>query len=237
MNQDLDQLSLNVALEDYVSLDKFIDCKSTQDFLNFLRSTISDNSISNLYFIWGAEGVGKSYIMQSLNREFLDLGKKTFHLSLADKRISSHEIFQNLDSMDIVIIENIDHLPADEAWESEVFKLLNEALSVNTKIYISSQVVSKDLRISLKDLMSRLSYCTAIEVPEISQEEKIEALKQSSSRKGINLDTKTIQYIINNTSRSLSDLLQLINDIDSFSLKKKKKVSVSLVKEFLNTKN
>ena len=85
--------------------------------------------------------------------------------------------------------------------------------------------------------MSRLSYCTAIEVPEISQEEKIEALKQSSSRKGINLDTKTIQYIINNTSISLSDLLQLINDIDSFSLKKKKKVSVSLVKEFLNTKN
>jgi DnaA family protein len=85
--------------------------------------------------------------------------------------------------------------------------------------------------------MSRLSYCTAIEVPEISQEEKIEALKQSSNRKGINLDTKTIQYIINNTSRSLSDLLQLINDIDSFSLKKKKKVSVSLVKEFLNTKN
>ena len=109
--------------------------------------------------------------------------------------------------------------------------------SGNTKIYISSQVVSKDLRISLKDLMSRLSYCTAIEVPEISQEEKIEALKQSSNRKGINLDTKTIQYIINNTSRSLSDLLQLINDIDSFSLKKKKKVSVSLVKEFLNTKN
>ena len=56
MNQDLDQLSLNVALEDYVSLDKFIDCKSTQDFLNFLRSTISDNSISRLIKLIVAPG-------------------------------------------------------------------------------------------------------------------------------------------------------------------------------------
>ena len=75
-----------------------------------------------------------------------------------------------------------------------------------------------------------------IEIPEISQEEKIEALTQSSERRGIFLDTKTIQFIINNTSRSLSDLLRLIDEIDSFSLKKKKKVTPSLIRELLKVR-
>ena len=236
MNQNQDQLSLNIGLDDYVSLDKFIHCNSTQDFLYYLKSTISDDSISNLYFIWGGQGVGKSYLMQALNREFISLGKKTFHMSLRDNRITSPEVFQNLESMDVVLIENIDNLQKHEDWESEIFKLLNSALTGQTKIYLSSRLVAKDLGVLLKDLESRLSYCTAVEVPEITQEEKIEALKQSSLRKGITLDIKTIQYIVNNTSRSLSDLLQLMNDMDNFSLKRKKKVSPALIREFLQLK-
>ena len=80
MNQDLDQLSLNIKLDDYVSLDKYIDCNSTKDFLNFIKSTLADDSVSNLFYIWGVKGVGKAYIMQALNREFIALGKKTFHV-------------------------------------------------------------------------------------------------------------------------------------------------------------
>jgi len=66
--------------------------------------------------------------------------------------------------------------------------------------------------------------------------EKKQALLQSSKRKGLLLDDKTIKYIISYTSRSLSDLLRLLNELDSFSLKKKKKISPSLVREMVNTK-
>jgi len=61
-------------------------------------------------------------------------------------------------------------------------------------------------------------------------------LLQSSERKGFLLDSKTIKYIISYTSRSLSDLLRLLNELDSFALKKKKKISPSLVREMVNTK-
>jgi DnaA family protein len=83
------------------------------------------------------------------------------------------------------------------------------------------------------DLRSRLSYFTAIEIPEITQAEKIEALSQSSRRKGFDLDKNSLQYIINHTSRSLSDLLGLIDDLDGYALKKKKKVTAALVRELL----
>ena len=175
--------------------------------------------------------------MQALNREFINLDKRTFHLSLNDKRVSSHEILQNLESLDVILIENIDSLPKDEEWETQIFSLINNALTSKIKIYLSSCKVSKDLQISLKDLQSRLSYFTAIEIPEISNEEKLDALSQSSARKGFDLDTKTKEFIINNTSRGLSDLLQLLNDLDVYSLKKKKKVTPSLIRQLLKVRS
>ena len=237
MSESPDQLSLNIKLDDSVSLDKFIECESNIDCLNFLRNTLKEDSISNLFYIWGREGVGKSYIMQALNREFINLDKRTFHLSLNDKRVSSHEILQNLESLDVILIENIDSLPKDEEWETQIFSLINNALTSKIKIYLSSCKVAKELQLSLKDLQSRLSYFTAIEIPEISNEEKLDALSQSSARKGIDLDTKTKEFIINNTSRGLSDLLQLLNDLDAYSLKKKKKVTPSLIRQLLKVRS
>ena len=237
MSESPDQLSLNIKLDDSVSLDKFIECDSNIDCLTFLRNTLKEDSISNLFYIWGREGVGKSYIMQALNREFINLDKRTFHLSLNDKRVSSHEILQNLESLDVVLIENIDSLPNDEEWETQIFSLINNALTSKIKIYLSSSKVSKELQIGLKDLQSRLSYFTAIEIPEISHEEKLDALSQSSARKGIDLDAKTKEFIINNTSRGLSDLLQLLNDLDVYSLKKKKRVTTSLIRQLLKVRS
>ena len=236
MNKPPEQLHLNVQLDDSVSLDKFINCNSTKDFLTILSNTTEDNSISNFYLIWGNEGRGKSYVMRGLNRNYLEGGKQTFQFSFRDKRVTSTDILSNLDSLGAIFIEDFEFMKTSEDWERAVFNLINDCIISGTKIYLSSNVVAKDLPIRLKDLASRLSSFTAIEIPEITEEEKIQALLQSSRRKGFLLDNKTVKYIISYTSRSLSDLLRLLNELDSFSLKKKKKISPSLVREMLNTK-
>ena len=232
-----DQLNLNIKLDDSVSLDKFINCESNKEALSFLKKSLEKESVSNLFFIWGEEGVGKSYIMQALNKELINLNKQTLHLSLGDSRITSPEILKNLDSLDAILIEKLDKLERTNDWEMQLFNLINEALNSQRKIYLSSNIVSKDLAIELKDLKSRLSYFTAIEIPEITQDEKIDAIYQSSERKGIELDKKTVDFILNHTSRSLSDLLRFINEIDLYSLKKKKKVTPYLIRELLKVKS
>ena len=89
----------------------------------------------------------------------------------------------------------------------------------------------------LRDLRSRLLAFTAIEIPEITENEKIEALNQSAERKGIKLEEKTVKYILTYTSRNLSDLLRLLSELDDFSLEKKKKLSPSLVRELLSQRS
>ena len=236
MNKPPEQLHLNVQLDDSISLHKFISCDSTKDFLNILNNAIQDNSISNFYLLWGNKGRGKSYVMQGLHRKYIEDSKQTFHFSFRDKKATSPEILMNLDSLEAVFIEDLELMEISEDWERAIFNLINGCYVSGTKIFLSSNLVSKDLPIRLKDLSSRLSSFTAIEVPEITEEEKIQALVQSSERKGLLLDDKTISYIISYTSRSLSDLLRLLNELDSFSLQKKKKISPSLVREMLSTK-
>lgn len=236
MSKPPEQLHLNVQLDDSISVDKFIKCDSTKDFLNIITNTTDDHFVSNFYFIWGDKGRGKSYILRGLHKQYLEAGKQTFHFSFKDKRLSSPLILSNLESLEAIFIENFESMDLSEDWEKAMFNLINGCYISGTKIYLSSEIVSKDLSVNLVDLASRLSSFTAIEIPEITEEEKIEALLQSSKRKGFILDEKTIKYIINYTSRSLSDLLKLLNELDSFSLKKKKKISPSLVREMVNTK-
>ena len=236
MNKFPEQLHLKVQLDDSIKLGNFISCDSTKDFLNILNNTADDNSISNFYLIWGNEGRGKTYVMRALHRKYLEDDKQAFHFSFKDKKVTSSEILTNLDSLEAVFIEDLHSMEISGGWEKAMFNLINGCYISGTKIYLSSEIVSKDLSVNLVDLASRLSSFTAIEIPEITEEEKIEALLQSSKRKGFILDEKTIKYIINYTSRSLSDLLKLLNELDSFSLKKKKKISPSLVREMVNTK-
>ena len=236
MNKPPEQLHLNVQLDDSISLDKFIACSSTEDFLKILKNSTLDQSISSSYLIWGDKGRGKSYVMQGLHRRYIDETKTTFHFSFKDKRVNSPEILMNLDSLEALFIEDFELMEDSEDWEKAMFNLINECYMSGTRIYLSSNTVTKDLGIRLTDLASRLSSFTAIEIPEITEEEKIEALIQSSERKGFVLDEKTVKYIVSYTSRNLSDLLKLLNELDSFSLQKKRKISPSLVRELLSTK-
>jgi DnaA family protein len=235
--KDPKQLFLDIKLDESVSLENFIRCNSTNIALSILSNIMESSSISNSFLLWGRSGVGKSYLMHALNRDFLRQNMNTAFISLSDPRINEPTILEGLDQMDAVFIEDVSELRDSEDWESPLFNLINQSLINETKLVFSSNCVAQDLGVTLKDLRSRLSAFTAVEIPEITEKEKIEALMQSAARKGIELEEKTVKYILTYTSRNLSDLLRLLSELDEFSLEKKKKLSPSLVRELLSQRS
>ena len=100
-------------------------------------------------------------------------------------------------------------------------------------MFFTSNLVAKNLSIKLDDLRSRIVAFPAFELPEITEEEKLTALEESAKRKGLVFEDRVLVYILNHTSRSLADLLKLMFDLDTYSLEKKRKISIPLVKELL----
>ena len=104
------QLLLDIKLDESVSLENFIKCDSTDVALNILSNIVKSSSISNSFLLWGKEGVGKSYLMHALNRDFLSQELNTAFIVLSDSRMNEPAILQGLDQMDAVFIEDVNEL-------------------------------------------------------------------------------------------------------------------------------
>lgn len=231
------QLHLDITLESSKELSNFILCDSTRFLLLTIEDFLLNDSDVNFLFLWGRKGVGKSYLLRAVNKEYLKKKKNTAFISFSNPLVNSPQILKGLEKYDIIFIEDLHLMPQKKDWEIAVFNLFNLCLNERTRLFFTSLKTAKNLNISLPDLSSRLVAINSLEVPEITEEEKSTAIREASDRRGMNLDGKVLQYILNHTSRSLSDLLKLISDLDSFSLEKQRKLSIPLIKELLANDN
>ena len=230
------QLNLDVKLDEAVNLKNFILCPSTEIVLKASKDFISGSDTTSTFFLWGKKGTGKNYLLHSINREFLEKRLHSAFISFNQSVLGSPSILEGLEELDVIFIESMEKFPSLKEWELGLFNLINACLLKKCKIFVSSKVTAKDLDINLADLKSRLLAFTAFELPEITEDEKLVAMKEAASRKGWELEENVLTYILTHTSRNLSDLMSLLNDLDTLSLEKKRKVSIALVRELISNK-
>ena len=230
------QLNLDVKLDEAINLNNFIICPSTEIILKASRDFISGSDTTKTFFLWGKKGTGKNYLLHSINREFLNKKLNSAFVSFENSSLDNPSVFEGLEELDVIFIESLEQFPCLKEWELALFNLINACLIKGCKIFISSKVTAKHLEINLVDLKSRLLAFPAFELPEINEHEKIKAMKEAASRKGWELEDNVLSYILTHTSRNLSDLMSLMNELDTFSLEKKRKVSIALVRELISNK-
>ena len=230
------QLNLDVKLDEAINLNNFIICPSTEIILKASRDFISGSDTTKTFFLWGKRGTGKNYLLHSINREFLVKKLHSAFISFENGLLDNPSVLEGLEELDVIFIESMEQFPSLKEWELALFNLINAFLLRDCKIFISSKVTAKHLEINLVDLKSRLLAIPAFELPEINEDEKLKAMKEAASRKGWELEDNVLSYILTHTSRNLSDLMSLMNELDTFSLEKKRKVSIALVRELISNK-
>ncbi len=230
------QLNLDVKLDEAININNFIICPSTEIILKASRDFISGPDTTKTFFLWGKKGAGKNYLLHSINREFLEKKLHSAFISFENSLLDNPSVLDGLEDLDVIFIESMEQFPSSKEWELALFNLINACLLKDCKIFISSQVTAKHMEINLVDLKSRLLAFPAFELPEINEDEKLKAMQEAASRKGWELEDNVLSYILTHTSRNLSDLMSLMNELDTFSLEKKKKVSIALVRELISNK-
>ena len=230
------QLNLDVKLDEAININNFIICPSTEIILKASRDFISGPETTKTFFLWGKKGAGKNYLLHSINREFLEKKLHSAFISFENSLLDNPSVLDGLEDLDVIFIESMEQFPSSKEWELALFNLINACLLKDCKIFISSQVTAKHMEINLVDLKSRLLAFPAFELPEINEDEKLKAMQEAASRKGWELEDNVLSYILTHTSRNLSDLMSLMNELDTFSLEKKKKVSIALVRGLISNK-
>ena len=172
--------------------------------------------------VYGPKKSGKSY----LTKIFSDKTKsKIFDSRNINKNNLELILFQN-----VLIIEDIDFFSDEVLFQT----ILNDFISKNKFIYLTSNKLSGSIRFKLKDLISRLSSLVAVAITNPSDELFYQILTKMLSDKQINITKKEIDFILKNIERSYESASKFVKNLDELSLLYKKKINTKIINQAIN---
>jgi len=134
----------------------------------------------------------------------------------------------NCDSF--VAVDDVDQL--DDAEQIGLFGLYNQMRDSGGLLLVSGK--ESPLNLELRDdLRTRLGWGLVYQVHGLSDDEKVQALKQHAHERGFALPVEVAQYLLRHGRRDLPSLMQVLDALDEHSLRLHRVPSVPLLKEVL----
>jgi chromosomal replication initiation ATPase DnaA len=175
--------------------------------------------------IYGPKKSGKSYLT------------KIFSDKTNSKIFDGRNV--NKDHLDLILNQKVLIIDNVELFNDEVFfqTILNDFISKNKFIYLTSNKLAGSISFKLKDLISRLNSLVAVAITNPSDDLFYQILTKMLSDKQINITAKEINFILKNIERSYDAASKFVKSLDELSLLYKKKINTKIINQALTDIN
>ena len=175
--------------------------------------------------IYGPKKSGKSYLT------------KIFSDKTNSKIFDGRNV--NKDHLDLILNQKVLIIDNVELFNDEVFfqTILNDFISKNKFIYLTSNKLAGSISFKLKDLISRLNSLVAVAITNPSDDLFYQILTKMLSDKQINITAKEINFILKNIERSYDAASKFVKSLDELSLLYKKKINTKIINQALANTN
>lgn len=198
--------------------------------MNFITDKIPD-----CVYLSGAEGTGKSHLLQAVCNAADEAGFLAIYLPLSQLvSFEPQSVLESVVDVDVLALDDIDSVLGNPAWQEALFHLYNLRLAKEKPLYFAAKLPARLLALELADLQSRLTACLAFQLPIMSDEEKIAMLQVLGANRGIGINEASATFIVQRSDRSMVGLIQVLEKLDQASLVAKRKVTVPFIKQLLN---
>ncbi|PLY14309.1 MAG: DnaA regulatory inactivator Hda [Sedimenticola sp.] len=226
------QLALGITLRDDASLATFTPGDNAQ-LLAALQGCARAQGEPFLY-LWGSDGCGKTHLLQAACQCASQAGRSALYLPLNEAHALGPDILNDLESLDLVCIDDIDAIAGDQAWEEALFHLYNRLRANQTGLITTAGCSPLTLPLKLADLRSRLGWGVCYQINPLSDEQKRQLLINEAQRRGLMLNDDTAAYILRHTQRDVGSLKALIERLDHASLAaQRRQLTIPFVKTCL----
>jgi len=228
-NTNHDQLTLGVGLDDDARFENFF----VSDVNQSLVSALAASENEPFLYIWGNGSPGLSHLLQaSCNKSTVE-GRGAIYVPLADQSQFAPQILEGAESLSLVCIDDIESIAGDVEWEAALFTAFNAMRQTGTQLIIAGHMGAQQLTIQLPDLHSRLQSGLLFQLFELSDEDKLSALQLRARQRGFDLPDAVGEFILLRAQRSLSALMQILDELDHSSMQQQRKLTIPLVKSTL----
>lgn len=225
------QIPLPVHLRDEATLANYLPGEGAEPLLGALREQLRPQG-EPLVFLHGAEGVGKSHLLQagchlaSNAAIYLPLGELAGY--------APEEVLAGAESMLLICLDDLDVVLGKPNWERALFNLYNISRERGCRMLLSASASPRELAIELADLRSRLSWGVVYHLAVPDDDRRCDILQFRARRRGLELSREVANFLVNRAPRSMNKLLACLEQLDQASLAHKRALSIPFVKQTLD---
>ncbi|MGV6987553.1 DnaA inactivator Hda [Testudinibacter sp. P80/BLE/0925] len=227
------QLTLPIQQLDDLTLENFCG-ENNRLLLESLRHHLQQRQ-QQFFYLYGENGSGRTHLLKACCHYLFDRGASASFIPLKHARHLSPDVLDNLESQDLVCIDDLQLIAGQAKWETALFDLYNRIKEQKRTILILSGDSSpRNLAISLNDLRSRLSWGEIHKLQPLDEIQKLKALQQRAYLRGLELPDEVGLFLLKRLERDTQSLFDTLQQLDQASLQAKRKLTIPFVKHCLN---
>ena len=217
--RDINQKIIKFNYEKNLKSDDFFTSTSNKNVYNFLNSWPKWEK--NFLNICGEKLSGKSHLINIFLKKFKGIIFDAY-------KFNNHDL-ANIKLHENIIIEDLN----EEINEKLIYTLINIIDQSNKYLIITTLKPIPELDFNLIDLKSRTKNFLIQNIRKPDDELVFALLIKNLSDRQITIEKKLVNYIVKRIHRSYSNIFDFIYKIDEVSLKKKKSINLSIIREIL----
>ena len=175
----------------------------------------------NFLNICGEKFSGKTHLTNIFLKKFK--GIKIEAKNFKNENLKELKIHEN------IVLDNLEH-NVDERLIYSLFNIIDQD---NKFLIINSLIPISEINFKLEDLRSRTKNCLVANIDKPDDELMFALILKNLSDRQITIDKKLIDFIVKRIDRSYGKIFQFIYKIDEISLKKRKSIDFTIIKDAL----
>lgn len=231
MSPDSLQLPLGVGVRDDATLQGF--WPGANSALVAQLGQQLDESGEPFIYLWGASGSGRTHLLQAACLEASERGARALYLPLRELGHFPPHMLEDLESLDLVAIDDLDRVIGRRRWEEALFHCFNRLRDANRRLVIAADASPRALPVRLPDLASRLGWGMTFHLQPLDDRGRLEALRLRAAQRGMVLPEEVGRYMLHRGPRRLAEMMALLARLDRASLSAQRKLTIPFVKQAL----
>jgi len=223
------QLLLDIAPPSPPTLDNFVPGRNLE-LLQTLNNILGGREQERFVYLWGGKGCGKSHLLQAVVETFTQNKLDAVYIKCGFTHNINAE-FSAISKFDCLAVDDVDHLNASA--QIGLFNLYNHIRDEGHALMLvcgSASPIQLTLR---KDLVTRLGWGLVYRVHELSDEEKIQAMKSHAASRGFDLPQDVCVYLLRHGQRDLPSLMATLDALDLYSLTDQRQITIPMLRKLL----
>ncbi|CAJ0810890.1 MULTISPECIES: DnaA regulatory inactivator Hda [Ralstonia] len=225
-----EQLPLELGAPPAPTFDNFVAAGNEEALLRLralVPQVVDGTATDRLVYLWGEEGSGRSHLLQAICAQ-AEAGGYEVRTLEPDAPAEAYDFDPDVT---VWTIDDAEHL--DEWAQIAVFNLVNEVRAhPHAAIAIAGAAAPMSMPLR-EDLRTRLGWGLVYWLRPLSDADKVEALRHAARERGMQLSADVPQWLVTHSYRDMPSLMALLDALDTYSLARKRAVTLPLVRDML----